>query len=86
MLSQNWSADYITPACPTSNFMSPCSHWSKDVDFVGRFENFQEDFNTVCSRIGISQLKLPHNNKTKHKHYAQYYNNKAREMVAQEYA
>ena len=35
-------------------------------DFIGRFENLHEDFNAVCSNIGIKQFKLPHayNSKT----------------------
>ena len=35
-------------------------------DFVGRFENINEDFNKACSTLGIKELKLPHayNSKT----------------------
>lgn len=29
-------------------------------NFIGRFENLHEDFNKVCSDIGIQELKLPH--------------------------
>jgi chondroitin 4-sulfotransferase 11 len=34
-------------------------------DFIGRFENLHEDFNTACSNIGIKQFKLPHAYKSK---------------------
>ena len=34
------------------------------VDFVGRFETLQDDFNTVCHRIGLSETPLPHVNKS----------------------
>jgi len=33
------------------------------VDYVGRYENLQEDFYEVCKNIGLSPLKLPEVNK-----------------------
>ena len=68
-------------------------HWASQVlcfpnniiDFVGRFENFQTDFDVVCDKIGVSRLKLSYANSYKHLHYTKYYDNKTRQLVAKRY-
>ena len=35
------------------------------VDFLGRFEKLQEDFQVVCQRLGLPALELPHVNQSK---------------------
>ncbi len=34
------------------------------VDFVGRFENLQQDFSLVCEELGIPDSQLPHRNRS----------------------
>lgn len=50
-------------------------------DFIMRFENLQEDFNTVCDKIGIEHIELPVMNKSNRGDYHQYYDDETREMV-----
>ena len=38
----------------------------EELDFIGRFENLQNDFDTVCDKVGISRRQLPHEAKSKH--------------------
>ena len=55
------------------------------VDFIGRFENFQEDFHKIGSKIGIDLSKIPIINSSKHEHYSEYYTPETRAAVAEIY-
>ena len=66
----------------------PQLDWLRDnngkmlVNFVGRHENLQDDFNTICDKIGIARRILPHNNASKREgDYRSYYDKKSKKLV-----
>ena len=57
------------------------------VDFIGRYESLQPDFNHVCSVIGIAEQKLPKENVSlynKNK-YREKYTNEAKMLITRRY-
>jgi len=55
------------------------------VDYVGRLERMNKDFQVICDRIDV-EATLPHKNKSSHSDYRSYYSDRTRELVAQHYA
>ncbi len=54
------------------------------IDFVGFFENLDNDFEYIAEKIGVSE-RLPRKNAGEHKRYQDYYNEKTIEIVAKVY-
>jgi|ETNvirnome_2_300_1030623.scaffolds.fasta_scaffold12920_2 hypothetical protein len=52
-----------------------------DVDFVGRFENLEEDVGKICNILGIEYQNLSHENKMNRKDYTEYYDDEAKNIV-----
>jgi hypothetical protein len=55
------------------------------VDFIGRFENVEEDARTVFDRIGIRAV-LPHRNRSFHDEYRTYYSDRSKRLVSEHFA
>jgi hypothetical protein len=55
------------------------------VDFVARFENIKKDWEFIASRIDTDPV-LPHDNKSNHKFYTDYYDDECIEIINTIYA
>ena len=58
---------------------------SKNIDFIGRMENIQSDFNIICDKTGIDRLKLDHLNKSNDADYREVYNDESIDIVSKSY-
>lgn len=56
------------------------------LDFIGRVENFKEDFNFVCDQLGHEQKGGTHLNQTSTGTYVDYYDADSLAIVSQKYA
>jgi hypothetical protein len=59
-----------------------------DMNFIGKLENFENDFSFVCQKIGVTEKPFLHINKStkKYEDYTLYYDKETRKMVAERYA
>ncbi len=55
------------------------------VDFVGQFENLEEDFAKACDVLSIN-FRLPHKNRSKHRSYRDYYNDRTSQLIKEAFA
>jgi len=51
------------------------------MDFIGRFENLQNDFDKVCEHLGIEDSELPKLLVRKYGHYTDNYTEKTKDLV-----
>jgi len=53
------------------------------VQAIGRHEHLQQDFASICQRLGLVDTALPHVNHSRHRCYQDYYDEPLRQLVAQ---
>lgn len=53
---------------------------NNEIDFVGRFENLNEDFRKIAEIIGVNS-ELPHLNKSTREKYQQHYSDQSKEII-----
>ena len=52
------------------------------VKFIGRMENLNQDFQTICEKLGIDPPALPHLNQSVNQSYRSFYNPRAEARLA----
>lgn len=56
------------------------------LDFIGRYENLEYDFDKVCTTLNLPKLVLPVANKSIRSPYKYYYNDTTQQLVAKKFA
>jgi len=86
----NW-INYSSDTCIYPSRKLNQLDWFKDsngklfVDFIGKFESLNKDWEHISEILGILD-KLPHKNKnTSRKHYSEYYNSKTKEIIRKKF-
>jgi hypothetical protein len=75
-----------TNALRQPHFRPQVEFIDEDIDFVGRFENLNKDFDTICKKVGISRkLTLKHLNKSSHEPYQTYYTSRTEKIIRDTY-
>ena len=55
------------------------------LDFVGRYESLQTDFDTICARLGLPNVTLAHRNRSEHPAYQTLLDNELKSALWQRY-
>jgi hypothetical protein len=55
------------------------------VDFVGKYENINEDFNFIRSKLNFNCKDLEFKNKSYHNHYSYYYDSESIDIIRRRY-
>ncbi len=75
--------DYVQAMKGNTNKTHAQYNMVRNCSRIGRFEQLHDEFNAICKRVGLPQLKLPHIWKTDHKPYQEYYNDELIDIVAE---
>lgn len=57
----------------------------EQMDFIGRIENFTEDFQYLMTILGLNTADIPRKNSTSHDHYSTYYTEETRDIIERLY-
>lgn len=84
--------DFVKNYAATDSLTVPAIEYLKnykghvDMDYIGRFENLEIDFQNICKKIKITNISLPHKIKAKNKEdYKDFYNKQTINLVNEIY-
>jgi hypothetical protein len=62
---------------------NPQVRWIENIniDFIGKFESLDKDFNIILKTLNLPPLELPHHNITSHKHFSHYYCTESKNII-----
>jgi len=76
-----WAAEHQEEAKSIQSSFLSDNDGTMLVDFVGKFENLEDDFQVICDRLGIRN-KLPRRNSSQRRpNYMSYYDDELREII-----
>jgi hypothetical protein len=60
----------------------------RDIDFIGKVETLGQDLQKLSEILSIpyQDIDVELTNRSKHKHYIEYYDDETRQLVAEKYA
>ena len=84
-VDHSFTFDQLIHYSPTFNQLDHLSDGDGNllVDFIGRFENFENDLLQVSNRLGVELRSVPHGNRSPHRHYSSFYTPET-EMIVRE--
>ena len=83
---REWQYHIDTSITPQRDYLVDLGG-SQIVDFVGRYESLQTDFDHCCERIGLTKQELPHRRRaTDRAAYRDYHDEESKALVARHFS
>jgi hypothetical protein len=62
---------------------NPQVRWveNMEIDFIGRFETLETDFNKILQNLDLPPVELPHHNITSHAHFSTYFCDESKRII-----
>ena len=84
LLKKDTSYRFLNHVIPQVDFID--NSYGIKMDFIGRFENINQDLEKICDIVGIRRRRLPHLMKGERSFYTTYYDEIRKEKMGIRYA